>query len=252
VSRKRERQLRSNESRVAGAFPVHGKRRFGFEPGNVTERTAGADILRAAYRDLLSGRSVRSIATEWGRQPVRVRTILANPSYAGWVVRGGERFEAAPEVARIIDRETWQAAQDLLSDETRRVSMGPGRTHLLSGIARCECGAKMHSASRYYKCSTGEPHSTIQRETLDTFTKTRLAIALTEDAGTPAIGEVGPLAARLRELEDERARWTAVAALPGADMVQVGRELARIAGNAERAAQELGQARVADHHALLV
>lgn len=252
TNRKRERQTRSNESRAASGLPVPGKRRYGFESGNIIERTSEADVIRAAYRDLLAGHSVRSIAREWGQQPVRVRAVLNNPSYAGWVQRRGELFEAAPEVARIIDRETWQAARDLLTDETRRVSQGPGRRHLLSGIARCECGAKMHAVSRYYRCSTREPHAQILRGVLDDYVKARLAIALTEDDGVSTVGEVGPLAARLSELEAERSRWTGVAALPGADMAQVGRELARIAEEAEKASQELGTARVAGHHAALI
>ncbi|MDU0367665.1 recombinase family protein [Microbacterium sp. KSW4-17] len=252
TNRKRERHIRANESRVASGLPVPGKRRYGFEPGNVVEREAEADVIRKAYADLLAGRSLRSIAAEWGRPPARVRTVLINPSYAGWVQRRGQLFEAAPEVARIVDRETWQAAQDLLMDESRRVGPGPKPRHLLTTIARCECGERMHSASRYYKCATGEPHSTIDRVTLDNYVKARLAIILTEDAGTPAVGEVGPLASRLRELEDERSRWTTVAALPGADMAQATRELARIASEAEKASRELGTARVAGHHAALI
>ncbi|AOX46710.1 hypothetical protein BJP65_13650 [Microbacterium sp. BH-3-3-3] len=244
VNRKRERQLRSNESRVAGGLPVPGKRRFGFEPGNVIERTAEADALRKAYRDLLDGRSVRSIAAEWGRQPVRVRTILSNPSNAGWVVRGGERFEAAPEVARIIDRETWQAARDLLTDEARRVSAGPARKHLLSGIARCECGAKMHSASRYYRCSRDADHALIRREEVEDEARTWLFFSILNDRSAERVGAPAPLAARLSELEDERTRWTAVAALPGADLAQVTKELSRIAQEAETASTELGRARV--------
>lgn len=250
--RKRERHVRANESRVSAGLPVPGKRRFGFENGNIRERPEEADLIRQGYRDLVAGRAVRAIARDWGRAPVRVRAVLTNPAYAGWITRRGERFEAAPEVARIIDRDTWHAAQDLLTDESRNTSPGPGRRHLLTGIAVCYCGAKMHSASRYYKCSTGEKHFNIARPLLDDPVKARLAIALTDDEGTPTIGEVGPLAARLRELEDERSRWTAVAALPGADMAQVTRELSRITAEAESAAQGLGQARVADHHALLI
>ncbi|GEB46643.1 hypothetical protein MTE01_25880 [Microbacterium testaceum] len=90
------------------------------------------------------------------------------------------------------------------------------------------------------------------REILDDYVKARLAIILTEDAGTPFVGEVGLLVTRLRELKDGRSRWTGVAALPGADMAQFGCEFARISAGAKSAAQELGTTRVAGHHAALI
>ncbi|GEB46644.1 hypothetical protein MTE01_25890 [Microbacterium testaceum] len=69
TNRKRERQTRSNESRAARGLPVPGKRRFGFESGNIVERPEEAGVIRAAHRDLLAGHSVRSIAREWNQRP---------------------------------------------------------------------------------------------------------------------------------------------------------------------------------------
>lgn len=248
VRRKGERSVRANADRVARrGLPVPGKRRFGFEPGNLRERPNEADMVRAACRDMLAGRSLRSIAIEWGRPPVRVREILTNPSYAGWVVRQGERFEAAPEVARIVDRDAWTAVQDLLADESRRVSPGPTRKHLLSGIARCECGASMRALSVYYKCSADSSHATIYRRDLEPHVKGYLALDLLEESGRPGEGELGPLAGRLRELEEERDRWTRAAGLPGASFPLIERELNQVVIQIQEVAAQLAETRVSSH-----
>ncbi|WP_442922999.1 recombinase family protein [Microbacterium sp. 1.5R] len=196
---------------------------------------------------MLTGRSLRSIAGEWGRPPVRVREILTNPSYAGWVVRGGERFEAAPEVARIVDRDTWHAVQDLLADEARRVSPGPQRKHLLSGIARCECGASMRALSIYYKCSADSSHATIYRRDLEPHVKGYLALDLFQEAGKPGEAALGPLAGKLRELEEERDRWTRAAGLPGASFPLIEKELNRVGLEIQAVAAQLAESRVSNH-----
>lgn len=242
VRRKGERQTRANESRVEKGLPVPGKRRFGFKPGNVEEEPEEADALRWAYQQLLAGRSLWSMRERFGRAPVRIGEILRNPSYAGWVVRGGERFEAHESVARIVDRDIWEAAQDLLGAEGRRVSPGPARKHLMSGIAKCECGAGMRALSVYYKCSADNSHATLYRADLDKHVARRLAAVLLNDDTAAEIP--APLAKRLADLEAERTRWTAVAALPGADVTAAGRELARIDREATEAAEALGRARV--------
>ncbi|WP_295833831.1 recombinase family protein, partial [uncultured Microbacterium sp.] len=59
VKRKAERQVRANEYRVSNlGLPVPGKRRYGFEQGNIKERPAEAREVRHLYREVLSGASV--------------------------------------------------------------------------------------------------------------------------------------------------------------------------------------------------
>lgn len=253
VRRKGERSVRANQDRVARrGLPVPGKRRFGFKPGNVEEEPEEAAQVRQAYADILAGRSLRSIAMGWGRAPVRLREILSNPSYAGWVVRGGVRYEAAPEVARIVDRDTWNAVQDLLADEKRRTSPGPQRKHVLSGIATCGvCGASMRAISRYYQCSADTSHATIYKEPLEERVFQWLFVVLGEDAEAEEVGAPAPLAARLRELEEERTRWTRVAALPGADLAAIEAELASLTLEIQKVTDELGKARVSGAYAEL-
>ncbi len=250
VRRKGERSVRSNQDRVARrGLPVAGKRRFGFKPGNIQAEPEEAAQVEKAYLDILAGHSLRSIAQSWGRPPVRVREILTNPSYAGWVTREGVKYEAAPEVARIVDRDIWQAVQDLLSDEKRRVSPGPQRKHVLSGIAKCgECGAAMSAVSRYYKCSADTSHATIYKQPLEDHAFRWLFVALGEDEAEE-FGAPAPLAARLRELEEERTRWTRVAALPGADLAAIEAELAALSLEVQKVSDELGKARVSGAYA---
>ena len=244
--RKARRQRANNAELVADGLPVPGKRRYGFEQGNRVERKDEADRVRWAFAQIAAGKSLRSVATAFEKSPTAMRDLLRNPSYAGWVVRLGVRYEAAPEIARVVDRKTWQVVQDLLSDESRRTSPGPSRKHFLSGVARCECGKPVRAMSVYYTCSTGNgSHATIYKADVEPLVKERLAAVLFDyyEDDQP---ELGPLAAKLAGLEAERTRWTAMGALPGADLALIGKELVRIEGEAKKASEELSRSRVAD------
>ncbi|MGN6272497.1 MAG: recombinase family protein [Protaetiibacter sp.] len=243
MERKSVRQKAKNAQNVALGRPVPGKRRFGFEPGNVLERPAEADIVRAMYADVLSGRSIFSIAQEQGKLPVRVRETLTNPAYAGWVVRKGERFEAAPEVARIVDRDTWDAVQALLSDPARKISPGNKIKYLASGIARCGvCGARMVKQSRYYLCKGHVGHPTINVEILDDLLMWEAFTAVASREHTdPA--EVTALAGQLADLQARRASWQEQATWEGADLAYIRTEVAALGKQIEQVSDELTRAR---------
>lgn len=169
VRRKAERQKRANEDRTTRrGLPVPGKRRFGFEPGNVEERPLEAALVRNAFADVLAGASIFGIAKAMGKPPVRIREILTNPSYAGYVVYKGERYEAAPEVARLVSGEDFEKVQAVLANPERRISPGNQIKYLASGIARCGvCGARMVKQSQNYLCKGNLSHPTIKMEILD-------------------------------------------------------------------------------------
>lgn len=169
VRRKGERQKRANADRVMRrGLPVPGKRRYGFEPGNVVERPEEADRVRWMYAEVLDGGSIFGIAKAMGRAPVRIREILSNPSYAGYVVYDGERYDAAPEVARIVSRDDFEKVQAILSAPERKLSPGNQIKYLASGIARCGvCGARMVKQSQNYLCKANLHHPTIKRDILD-------------------------------------------------------------------------------------
>lgn len=169
VRRKAERQKRANEDRTTRrGLPVPGKRRFGFEPGNIVERPEEADLVRWAFAQVLAGASIFGTAKTLGKPPVRVREILTNPSYAGYVVHKGQRFDAAPEVARVVSREDFEKVQAVLTAPGRRLSPGNQIKYLASGIARCGiCDARMVKQSGNYLCRTNLSHPTITTRSLD-------------------------------------------------------------------------------------
>ena len=159
VRRKGERQLRANESRVAKGLPVPGKRRYGFNSGNITEHPEEGPDVRRIFADFIGGASIRSLAIARDMRPVRIREMLANPAYAGWVVRHGERFDAHESVARLVTRGDFATVQALLTAPGRKTSPGAARRYLMSGIARCGvCGAGLSSTSGGYRCSEASDH----------------------------------------------------------------------------------------------
>ncbi len=246
VQRKAERQKRANEYRTARlGLPVPGKRRFGFEPGNIEERKDEADLVRWAYAEVHAGGSIRSVAQRFGRPPVRVREILTNPAYAGWVVRDGQKFEAAPQVARIVDREVWEDVQALLADPSRRVSPGNARKYLASGIARCGvegCGAVMKKLSANYICSADTAHACIKASMLDEHLCWE-AFSLIASQEVTDSGAVVELARELAELTRKRAAWQEQATWEGADLAAIRKEIARLGKEIARVELELGNAR---------
>lgn len=169
VRRKAERQKRANEYRVTTlGLPVPGKRRFGFESGNVEERKVEADVVRNLYDSVLHGASIFSLAKGLGRPTVRVREILTNPAYAGWIPYQGERYEASEAVARVVDRETFEAVQAVLSAPERKTSHSNQIAYLASGTARCGvCAARMVKQGPGYLCKGNLSHPYITREILD-------------------------------------------------------------------------------------
>lgn len=169
VKRKGDRQKRANLDRATRlGLPVPGKRRFGFEPGNVLERTAEADLVRWAFAQVLDGASIFGIGKALGRPAVRIREMLSNPSYAGYVLYHGERYDAAPEVARIVSRDDFEKVQAILSAPDRKTTPGNTIKYLASGIARCGvCGARLVKQSTNYLCKANLSHPTIKMELLD-------------------------------------------------------------------------------------
>jgi len=165
--RKARRQVANNRELVYDGLPVPGKRRYGFEPGNIEERKDEADEVRRLYKDFLKGASIRSLSIRMGWRPVRVRETLANPCYAGWVVRRGERFEAHESVARIVKRKRWEKVQSILNAPGRRTSPGSQPRHLASGIVRCgACEAPLAYRNNYL-CIADLHHPCIKKELLE-------------------------------------------------------------------------------------
>lgn len=246
VRRKAERQIRANADRVTRrGLPVPGKRRYGFEPGNTVERPAEADLVRWAFGQVLAGASIFGIGKRLGKAPVRVREILTNPSYAGYVMYQGSRFEAAPEVARIIDREDFEKVQAILSAPDRKTTPGNTIRYLASGIARCGvCGARMVKQGVNYLCKGELSHPTIKASMLDehligeAFTYLMSTTAEADPEGlAEAVGQVA-------ELQRQRAAWQEQATWEGADVAALKKKVAELGRQIEKASARVDALRV--------
>lgn len=246
VRRKGERQKRANSDRVMRrGLPVPGKRRYGFEPGNTVERPEEADLVRWAFAQVLDGASIFGIGKALGKPPVRVREMLSNPSYAGYVLYQGERYDAAPEVARIIDREDFEKVQAILSAPDRKTSPGNQIQYLASGIARCGvCGARMVKQSGNYLCKGNLSHPTIKREFLDDVLMWGAFDYLQNVEPSAEPQELQEAVQALAEVQRKRGVVQGMFELPGADTAALTRRLAVLGREADKLGQKVDELRV--------
>lgn len=131
-----------------------------YQPPSLDPMEAAA--IREAYKSLIAGSSLRSIACDldqagfvtprgnrW-RTSSQVRQLLISPRNAG--LRSYEGDEKGSEDLRdaawpaIVPRDIWQGAVDILSEEGRLCGTSRARKHLLSNLAVCGlCGHTMGS-----------------------------------------------------------------------------------------------------------
>lgn len=160
----------------------NGKQRIcGYEPDPKT-----APIVQRVFRELQHS-SCEQIAKRFNEEglttprgsrwlPRTVRRIASNTAYVGTVVYGSKQYDArlAPEeregipvaVPELVDRATWDAAQDAL---TRRQNRRRGRLpksedpYILRGVLTCgHCRGlirtNVNNGVRYYQCSCNKPY----------------------------------------------------------------------------------------------
>ncbi len=95
--------------------------------------------------------SIQDVAIEAGLHPDRVRAILANPTYNGWVrrYRRTEREERMPapwRAAPPVSDELWRQVQDSLYRRTRgHAPRRRSRVDPMSGLLYCTCGRRIRS-----------------------------------------------------------------------------------------------------------
>jgi len=168
-----ERRLaRKRAQRLAGEFHG-GPRPLGFEADGVTVRLDEAERIRQATVDLIAGRTLYSVVTEWNAARFRTSTgarwgahqvsrVLRRARNAALIEHGGEVIGNAVWPALVSEDELY-AVRAVLRDPARKVSPGPARKHLLSGFARCGvCGELMvvsysggARARAVYRCRPG-------------------------------------------------------------------------------------------------
>lgn len=163
---------------------------------------ATAKIVSGIFRDILGGRTLRSIAAalntvgvpspagkRWSVQ--QIRRIALNPVYAGKRSHHGQIYDGSWEP--LVDLETWYAVRDLLTNPARRTSR-PGRVrHMLSQIAGCAvCGSPMqvrlHRGYGEYWCHAGN-HVWIPQAALDTYISDLMIARLGQPDLWPVLAE---------------------------------------------------------------
>jgi DNA invertase Pin-like site-specific DNA recombinase len=142
VHAKRGKESLARSGRPSGG----GRRRFGFEPDQVTHRSAEVELLREASRRIRAGEGTNTVAKDWNTRGLRMpggspwqatplRRILLNPRTAGLRIHRDEILGEATWDA-ILPRPEWEELKAILTDPSRRQGGHP-HTWLLSGIARC-------------------------------------------------------------------------------------------------------------------
>ena len=162
----------------AGAYGG-GRRPFGFSPDPDAPKYAktllvvpaeAAEITRAAQA-VMADTTLKAIARDLRERevptvtgarwtPSTLRDILLKPAVAGLQIAGrdenGKPVYVPATWPAILDREPWEALSAKLTDPGRTTTTGNEPRHLLSGIARCHCGATVKaSGSGNHRQSVG-------------------------------------------------------------------------------------------------
>jgi site-specific DNA recombinase len=160
---KSERVRRALQQRATSGRS-HGRRAYGWTreyapDGTVREVIVPTEaaVVRRIADALLRGESLRSVTAALNAEGVpspmgkpwhknAVRALVLRERNAGLRVHRGEVVgEGAWEP--ILERGRWEQVRAVLSDPTRKTSIGSAATHLLSGIARCGvCDAPLRVA----------------------------------------------------------------------------------------------------------
>ena len=147
------RMARKQAQRLAGEYGG-GPRPFGFESDGVTVKLDEAERIRQAVMNLLAGRTLYSLVSEWNAAGVRTSTgvrwaarqlsrVLVRARNAALIEHDGEIIGNAVWPA-IISEDELRAVRAVLRNPARKISPGPARKHLLSGYLRCGvCGGPM-------------------------------------------------------------------------------------------------------------
>ncbi|MFZ5815067.1 MAG: recombinase family protein [Bacillota bacterium] len=185
---------RAQQGKNPGFTPPYGYTR-GEEPGQWAVEPLEAAVLRRIFREYIGGRGIHTIAAGLNADGIRPRRadfwrgetiikMINNPVYTGLLRYGlstlttrAQRkqlgkfrlFFDEPRYASvegavpvIIPRAEWELAQRVR--ESRGATVGTrarGATFLLTGIARCRCGATVRGddrgeSKRYYRCANSK------------------------------------------------------------------------------------------------
>ena len=160
--------------------PSGGSRRYGYDSAAMSNQVPEeAAIVREVYARFLAGETLwgihkalraRGVTTTNGKpfSYKAARSFIENPAYAGLRAYKGSVVGAATWDP-IVTREEWDAAQTMLSMDTRRrTPRARNEEYLLSGIIECAgcglnlTGARRHGGAKVYRCHSRERDSCYQ------------------------------------------------------------------------------------------
>jgi DNA invertase Pin-like site-specific DNA recombinase len=180
VEHKADRTRRAQQQAAAAGRWLGGTRPFGWVFDGTTAHLdpVEAPLIVSACREIINGASLASVFRTWNDAGVmtsygnrwnyaNVRQVLIRARNAGISTWLGETVGTSVFPA-IVSEDTWQAVTVILNNPARRTSPGNNFRWLLSGIARCPCGAVVHSATNVkngvkrpiYRCSAATKGST--------------------------------------------------------------------------------------------
>ncbi|MFF0243637.1 recombinase family protein [Streptosporangium sandarakinum] len=166
VRKMQRRMRRSHRTRAELGVPVGGTRPFGWLPDRLTLDPREAPLVRQAILDLIAGRSLHSITTQWQKDGVKtslgnlwtsssLKLTVTNPRVCGWRQINGELVrdaEGNPIVGQwepIVSPEQWMAVKSLFDARKGHYIHPSGQighilprdfrepNYLLTGFLRC-------------------------------------------------------------------------------------------------------------------
>ncbi|MBM4536275.1 recombinase family protein [Rhodococcus hoagii] len=202
IERKSARQRAAVVQAAQQGRWVGGRRPFGYESDGVTLRDDEAAAIRKGYEAVLAGEPMTAVARMWNDAGLATtqtkrdgtpntwtrsgaRDVLLNPRNAGLRRHrpegGHAAFRKSPEAyvvgkavwPGIVDEDTWRAAARLLTAPERRRAPANAQA-LLTGVARCHCGATVHTGGarrdyRMYRCSGSTGHISRKAEPIEEY-----------------------------------------------------------------------------------
>lgn len=245
------RVRRAIKSRAEKDRPHGGRRPFGFEDDLITHRPAEVELLASAADRLLAGQSeggvirwlntcsTTSMGMEWTWKTLK--NLLKSPRIAGLVAHGGDLHPAVWEP--IISVEMWA---DVLALLKRRAELAPysgrERLHLLSGVALCPSGHRLHTKpsggrnrkdSRLYFCPVQGCPTKVGRnlELLDRYVEGRVLRLLSDptfiaEVMAPEPSVAPEIAALERRRDETRQQLEDLAEYPDLDPGLLAKALA--------------------------
>lgn len=244
VERKSERQLRANAYRVSVGRPIPGRRRYGYEQGNVKVRAAEAENVRWLYEHIAAGGSVRSAALRLEQRTGWVRDVIQNRAYEGLIpyrVKDGSgyvrKWAESDEVERIVDPALAEKARAVLADPTRKTTTGPTPKHLASGIAVCGVCQETIFYMRDYRCRKDASHPCIQKARLDRLIAEEVFLWVVEHADAEDItasSDYLGLVKQLAEVTEQREAAESLYILRKGDKSGLARTITELDAKAQR------------------